>query len=123
MNLNVCHEDGYVLATTSGPIDESAEEVFRDQLHPLVAQRGMKLILDLSGSHRINSIGISRLVLLVTDANTNSSRVIFAAPTSFVDGVFRVSHLDRFFEIAESVADAIDKLGISSPTTAHARGE
>jgi len=122
MYLNVCHEDGCVLATATGPIDESAEDVFRDQLHPLVARRGTKLILDLSGSRRINSTGISRLVLLVTDANTKSSRVIFAAPTSFVDGVFRVSHLDRFFEIAESVADAIGMLGISSPA-AHVRGE
>jgi hypothetical protein len=61
------------------------------------------------------------LVLLVTDANTKNSRVILAAPTSFVDGVFRVSHLDRFFEIAESVADAVNKLGTSSP--AHARSE
>lgn len=122
MNLNVCHEDGYVLATTTGPIDESAEDVFRNQLHPLVARRGTRLILDLSGSRRINSTGISRLVLLVTDANTNNSRVIFAAPSSFVDGVFRVSHLDRFFEIVESVVDAIDKLGIRS-SSAHVRSE
>jgi anti-anti-sigma factor len=109
MNLHVIHEDGYVLARTSGPIDESTEEVFREQLHPLVAQRGTLLILDLSNSRRINSTGISRLVLLATDANTKNSRVILAAPSPFVDGVLRVSHLDRFFEISESVAAAIEK--------------
>ena len=50
------------------------------------------------------------MVLLVTDANTNNRRVIVAAPSPFIDGVFRVSGLERFFEIACNVADAIDML-------------
>lgn len=110
MEVSVSHEDGYVLAKTSGPVDESALDSFRDQLHPLVGRRGTMMILDLSGSPRITSAGIARLVLLVTDANTNNSRVIFAAPSAFIDGVFRVSGLERFFEIARNVADAIDIL-------------
>jgi anti-anti-sigma factor len=114
MNVTVTQEDGYLLAKATGPIDESALESFRDRLHPLVARHGAQLIVDLSGSPRITSTGIARLVILVTDANTHGSRVIFAAPTSFVDGVFRVSRLDRFFEIAGTVVEAIDMLGVSA---------
>ena len=110
MELSVSHEDGYVLAKTSGPIDESALDSFRNHLHPLVRRRGTMMILDLSGSTRITSAGIARLVLLVTDANTNSSRVIIAAPSPFISGVFRVSGLERFFEIVCNVADAVDML-------------
>jgi anti-anti-sigma factor len=122
MNVTVSYEDGYVLAKTDGHIDETASELFRSDLHPLVARRGMKLILDLSGSRRVTSTGLSRLVLLVTDANTHNSRVIFAAPSTFVDGVFRVSHLDRFFEIAGRVDEAIDMLAVSGSST-HAQSE
>jgi len=111
MELTVCHEDGYFLAKTTGAIDGAAEQLFRDQLHPLVARRGTKLILDLSGSAIISSMGISRLVLLVTDANTKHSRVIIAAPSKFIRGVLRVSHLDHFFEIAGRIDDAVNMLG------------
>ncbi len=122
MNVTVSQEDGYFLAKSTGPIDESASDLFRNQLHPLIARHGTKLVVDLSGCPRINSTGIARLVILLTDANTHSSRVIFAAPTSFVGGVFRVSHLDRFFEIAESVVEAIGMLGICAPTAHPSNG-
>ena len=73
MELQVSHEEGYVLANTSGPIDESSEELFGEYLHPLLGQRGTKLVLDLSNSDRINSAGLTELVRLVINANTNSN--------------------------------------------------
>jgi anti-anti-sigma factor len=110
MELQVSHESGYVLATTIGPIDGSAGELFREYLHPLVGQSGTKLIFDLSQSERINSAGIGELVLLVTNANTNSSQVILAACAPFVSIVFSRSGLDRFFEKADSVSEAVGRV-------------
>ncbi len=107
MELNVSHEDGYVLACTSGVIDESARELFRENLHPLVGQAGTKVVLDLSGSERIDSMGIGQLVSLTTHANTNSSRVVLAACQPFVAIVLSRSKLDRFFDMADTVAEAI----------------
>ena len=106
MELTVEQQDGYVMATTAGPIDETASDHFRENVHPLIGQGNIKLVVDLSGSPRINSSGIAGLVRLVTDANTNGGKVILAAPTSFVMNVFEVSKLNRFFDIADSVADA-----------------
>ncbi len=110
MELQVSHESGYVLASTSGPIDGSASELFREYLHPLVGQSGTKLVLDLSESDRVNSAGIGALVLLVTNANTNSSRVVLAACSPFVSIVLNRSRLDRFFDTADSVAEAIRRV-------------
>ena len=107
MELQVSLEDGYVLAATSGPIDDSAGELFRQYLHHLVGQSGTKLVLDLSGSDRINSAGIGQLVMLVINANTNSSRVLLAACPSFLSIVFDRSGFTRFFELAASVPEAI----------------
>jgi len=112
MDLAIFHEHSYVLAKTSGHVDDSAAELFRTHLHPIVGARDANVILDLSGSTRINSAGIARLVLLVTDANTNGSRVVLAAPSPFVEGVLRISHLDRFFTLTESVSEAVDKLSL-----------
>lgn len=107
MELQVSHEDGYVLASTTGPIDGSAGELFREYLHPLVGRSGTRVVLDLSKSDRINSTGIGELVALVVNANTNSSRVLLVACSPFVSVVLSRSGLDRFFDQADSVPEAI----------------
>lgn len=109
MDLNVSQHDGYALAKISGPLDESARPHFREQLHPLIAKSGARLIVDLSGSTRINSPGIGNLVALVADANTNNSRVIFCCPSPFIAGVLSVTKLDTYFEIAPTVEQAVSR--------------
>lgn len=110
VELKLSHQEGYVLAESRGPIDDTAGDLFREHLHPLVGQQGTKLVVDLAGSERINSIGIAHLVKLVTDANTHGSRVVFAAASPFVSSVFAVTRLNRFFDLAESRAAALTAL-------------
>jgi anti-anti-sigma factor len=109
MELTVTHHNGYVLAKTQGPLDEHARGAFREQLHPLVGTAKTRLILDLSGSPRINSPGVGNLVALAADANTQGSRVVLCSLTPFVAGVMSVTKLDTFFEIAPNVDAAIGK--------------
>ena len=110
MELTISHEDGYVLASTNGPIDEAAAQDFQEYLHPLVGQRGTKVVLDLSQSDRIDSLGIGQLVALVSNANTNSSQVVLAACSPFVAIVLNRTKLDRFFDTAQSVPEAVNRL-------------
>ena len=110
MDLVVTRESGYVVAKTSGAIDESAGETFRSQLHPVLAEPGTKLIVDLSGSTYLNSTGLGYLVSLVAYANTKSSHAIFCAPTPHVAGVFAVTKLDKYFDIAPTLSEAIARV-------------
>jgi len=110
MELKLSHEEGYVLASTAGSIDDSAKEPLREYLHPLIAQPGTKVVLDLSESNFISSQGIGHLVGLVANANLHDSRVVLAACSSFVAIVLTRCKLDRFFEIAETAADAIRRV-------------
>jgi anti-anti-sigma factor len=110
MELHVTHEEGYVHAQTRGPIDNDSMELFREYLHPLVGQKGTKVILDLSQSNSISSNGIGNIVTLVAHANTNSSRVIITACTPFVAIVINRCKLDKFFEMSDSVPSAIGLL-------------
>lgn len=113
MELHVSREEGYVLAKTSGPIDESAGDRFREDLHPLIGERGTKLILDLSESKRINSMGLGALVVLAANANTNGSRVVLAGCPPFISEVLRQSKLDTYFQIAGSVSEALQRVADS----------
>lgn len=110
MEIKVTKADGYILGKTSGPLDESARDVFREELHPLVANSGTKLILDLSGSQRINSQGVGCLVALVADANTHASRVVICGLQSFVSVVITVTRLDKYFEVAPNLDEAIKRV-------------
>lgn len=109
MELSLSHEQGYVLARTSGTIDESAGEPLREYVHPLVAIKGTKVILDVSDSPRISSAGIAHLVRLVTDANTCGSRVVFTRVPPFIAEVFRVTRLNRLFDMTETLSEAVAK--------------
>ena len=60
--IDIKRRDGVTVASTKGPIDETAREPFRELLHPLVGQKGSRLVVDLSGSPRINSAGLGNLV-------------------------------------------------------------
>jgi len=110
MELKLSHEEGYVLAEVVGPIDDEAGELFRELLHPLVGQPGTKVVVDMSQANRITSHGIGHLVSLVSHANTNSSRVVLAASSSFVSIVFNRSKLDRFFDLAQDIPEAVNKV-------------
>ncbi len=107
MELRVSHEEGYVLAATSGAIDDAARELFRESLHPLIGQSGTNVVLDLSQSNYITSEGIGQLISLATHANTNGSRVILAACSPFISVVLERCKLNKFFDMAESVPEAI----------------
>ena len=110
MELKLSHEEGYVLAQVAGPIDDEAGELFRELLHPLVGQPGTRVVVEMSKANRINSRGIGHLVSLVSHANTSSSRVVLTACSSFVSIVFNRSQLDRFFDIADDIPEAVNKV-------------
>jgi anti-anti-sigma factor len=110
MNLKISHEEGYVLAKTSGSIEDSAGELFREHLHPLVRDRGTKLVLDLSESKRVNSMGLGRLVMLVANANTNASRVVLTGCSPFLSEVLRQSKLEEYFDVAASLSEAVERV-------------
>jgi anti-anti-sigma factor len=110
MELEVSHEGGYVLAITVGTVDDTARELFKDSLHPLFSRSGATVVLDLSRSNLINSDGIGQLVSLVVHANTSGSRVVLAACSQFISEVLDRSKLNTFFEMADSVPEAIRRV-------------
>jgi len=107
LELNISSKDGFPVASTKGNLDELAREPFREKLHPLVGQKGTRLIMDLSGSQRVNSPGIGNLVALNADANTNGSSVVFCNLQPYVSMVIGVTKLDKFFNIATDLDAAV----------------
>jgi len=117
MKLTITPQDGYILVQTHGPIEAEAAEVLREQVHPLFRERDARVVVDLADSPRINSRGIGNLVILVSDANTNGGKIVFASPTAFVANVFQVTRLNTYFNCAESVEMAVENLKSDDSTS------
>ncbi|MBK9126884.1 MAG: STAS domain-containing protein [Phycisphaerales bacterium] len=109
MFINVRTEHGtHVVGLTGDMVGDQSE--FLATLSDLMSQRGARVVLDLSGVAFLNSAAISDLVHVVAQGNVQECRIVLAALTPFVTGVLQTTRLDRFFEVYDSVADALDKL-------------
>lgn len=106
MEIKTTSKGSYHLVTCSGELRATDGETIEERLHPLIAPRESSMVLDMSGVMSVDSGGLSQLIGLTTHARLSESRVVLVSPTSFVAGVFEVTKLDSWFEIAGDVAEA-----------------
>jgi anti-anti-sigma factor len=114
MEIAIEHGDGYELVKMNGELRREAGEEIEEQLHPVIASKNASMAIDLSEVSAIDSSGLSQLISLATHARMCDSRVVLFAPTPFVAGVFEVTRLDSWFEIAADRTEA-EKLLKTTP--------
>jgi len=119
MEIALSKQTGYHLVECHGQLDESAHRPFADEIHPLLVERGAKVVVDLSDSRWVNSEGIAAMVKLVTDASDRGCQVVYAAPNEFVREVLEVTRLEKLFVVASSLEEAKQLLqqGAARPAT------
>lgn len=110
MQITVTPSGQVYVARLQGVLDEDSQPQFQELLHPLVAEGGNRIVVDLTEVPRLTSMGLGQLVTLVARANTKGSTVILASPVAFVRSVLAVSRLDQFFDLADSVDEALARL-------------
>ena len=103
-------DDGCWLIRLRGDLRSEAGPAIEQELHPLLGERGAALVVDLSEMPSVDSGGLSHLISLATHARLSQSRVILVNPTPFVAGVFNMTKLDTWFDLAEDAAEARRRL-------------
>lgn len=106
MKLTIDKSGAFPVATMVGEWRATDGDDFCDELHPLAAQAGAKLAIDLSGLEMVDSSGLSTLISVVTHARLCNARVVLVAPSGFVAGVLEVTNLDSWFEVCEDLDHA-----------------
>lgn len=111
MTIEVVDRGGVWLVKLSGSLgaDEDADALI-GAVTELLETRGSRLVLDLAGVPFMNSDAVGALVRVTAHANTQEGRIILASPSPFVSGVLSVTKLDKFFEIAPTVDEAVKRL-------------
>lgn len=110
MMIEVRHQGRVGIVRLIGPSQAGDEADLAAAVGSLLEGQGTRLVIDLSGLPFINSSVLGALVRVTAQANIQESRIILAAPSEFVRGLLQTTHLDRFFEVAASVADAVATL-------------
>lgn len=100
----------YHLVRLAGELRAEQEQRITEDLHPLIAQAGSAMVVELSEVSWVDSGGLSLLINLVTHSRLSQSRVVLVNPGKFVAGVLEVTQLDKWFNIAESIEEAEKKL-------------
>lgn len=108
MTVEIETRDGVSLVRLRGELSGGGS--FVSLVTNLLCGPGTRIVLDLTGVPYMNSTGLSELVHVTAQANIQEGRVILAAPSAFVAGVLHTSQLNRFFEIAPTVAEALARL-------------
>ena len=76
-----------------------------------VRNRGMNLVLDLSGVAFMASSGLGSLLSLAEEFRQSGSRVRLASPSPAVDSVIRLLNLHSFLTIDASEEEALHAMG------------
>ena len=101
-----------VVASLRGELTASQSEGFVEELHDHIDREKPRVALDLSEVTLIDSTGLSLLMTLVSRARLANGAVVLVSPTKFVRSIFAVTKLDTWFDMAESLDEAKEKLGV-----------
>ncbi len=109
MDIHLKEQDGITIVRLDGELIDDAPEVV-EAISELFTGPGKRIIVDAGGVPFMNSTGLGELVRMNAQANIQESRLVIAAPSNFVAGVFQATRLDAFFEVYPTVEDAIANL-------------
>lgn len=115
MDISIEQQDRCTRVALRGELRREAAQRIEEELHPLIGAASPPVVIDLSGLTAIDSTGLSQLIGLATHARMSRSKVVLYAPTPFVAGVFEVTRLDQWFDIAQDLPGALARLDEAKP--------
>jgi anti-anti-sigma factor len=109
-NLNSEVKDDVVIMKTAGYINNAGGQVIADEFYKVKAEGVKNVIMDLTDSKVVNSIGISFLIEIIEKLNENDGKLVFTNLDPSIEKTFTIMGLFHFAKKADSVDDAISLL-------------
>jgi anti-sigma B factor antagonist len=111
-----CGVEGVSLLAVDGGLDHSNKDRFVETMDQVLAEGTLRAVLDLERLTYVSSWGLAALVKVHHHWATRGGRIVFANLHSAVATLLHVSRMDRFFDLYDSVDDALK--AVSEPKTA-----
>ncbi len=107
MKIEIDDRSGVSVVRLDGEMQGGAE--LTEKVHDILDKPAPKIVLDLGALSYLNSAALGTLVATTARANTQGGRVIFANPSPFVSGILEATRLNKFFEMSDSVDEALSR--------------
>ena len=114
MKINSKNQGDIQIVELEGELDYHSSPELRGKLGELTAKQASKILVNLAGVDYMDSSGIATFVEAFQKAKRYQGRLILAALTATVRGVFEIAKLDSIFEITATVPEAAERLGVKS---------
>lgn len=108
MKIDISDRSGVSIVRLDGEM--RGQNDFAEQVFGLLDKPTPKIVFDLGALTYVNSAALGTLVATTARANTQGGRVILANPTPFVSGVLEATRLNAFFEMSDSVDEAVSRV-------------
>ena len=105
---------GHLWGVLSGPsyIDGTAGQHLLDTSLQLLEQGYTRIVLNLEGTRVVNSIGISRFILMIETFDRHNGAVAFCGINQTIAKTFRMMGLLQKVALFGSLQDAIERLPV-----------
>lgn len=113
MELEILRQDDQLThLSLIGAFDIRGVEEVKKDLLTCTVERGKPTIIDLSKVSLINSMGISLLVTALQGMQARQVPVVFYSPAPGVMEILKMTHLNTYFTIVNTMDEAMKKLGL-----------
>ena len=86
---------------------EEGDEMLRERVNELVRAGGVKIVLDMSGVTRLDSMGLGILASKLLTARRNGGDIKLLHPPDHTTYLLEITRLSSVFEIFENEGDAV----------------
>lgn len=106
LEVNRRETEGRTVVEVRGEVDLRTSPQLRTQLLDLADQLDGPVLVDLSAVPYMDSSGVGTLVYVKREVERSKRKLVLVGLQPRVRSVLEITHLDNFFVIANSVADA-----------------
>jgi anti-sigma B factor antagonist len=110
LKLTVDRRDGLAIIYTEGYINNQGGEEIARAAYELLEEGYRKLLLNLSGTKIVNSIGISILIEIIEKMLEIEGQLAFCNLTPTIDKTFHIMGLAQYTSIFPDEQEAVGKL-------------
>ena len=111
MTLNVvsAEVDEVTVIKAGGDLDYHSFRVLKNALEKSLDQGATRLLMDLSEIAYLDSAALGSLLYSQKRIQERQGRLVLIASNAIFD-ILRLTHLDSYFELADSTSDAMERL-------------
>lgn len=111
MKLRLRREDGVAVMAVEGSLSQENVPLFRTRLDRLLEEGEANIVVDMTASGYISSMGLAVLVRAKTRAAALSGDVKITGSGQLITNLLRITNLWRKFDMYPSVAEALRSFG------------